>query len=816
MKRYACAVLLTVILLAARNAPAQESVELVDAVQPLRDGIPQVSVIRLRKLLERNPPEPERTQAKLKLAEALLGADQPNEALTLLTDLAVVPLGGVTFLQAQAHAALGHWTEALTAYQTVAADAASPFKAEAAYGQSVALRSLGRGDEALRVLTSLQNDARWSVAARLRSVELLIEKRDLAAAQRLLETAAAGSAAEKKERRFLRGRIALAENNRNRAIELFQSILKTPRGATHPVLIATLIGIADAHLQSNKPGAGDDFLEDFIEHHPADPDLPTLFAKLDQLYAAERRQSRHDLGRWANDEGRPRRSLSLWYLARAELRLGHPDLALAAFQQLETSDTPLPEASLEHAQLEAQTGRADEAARVLDALRQRPSAARMLDRINMRAGELEYRAQHFDSAARSFEQVAKGASTFARAAAYDLSLGWIEQGDAAQFAAATEKVAQQSGGTDDAANLLLEQALVQAARQQQEAADSLRRFLRDFPQHERASDAWVALGELAFHAAPPRLDEAMLDLRHAMESHPTAMAAERADYLEIWLDDTTPGSDGAKVIDSANRFLGKYPTSTRAGEVRLKLAETYFRRQDFPGAQTQFELLAQQNPASPEAEKAQFFAGQAAMQSMNAGSLDRALILFDAVVKRNGELKWAARNEQAVIERKIGKPQDALTLYDEVIRGDAKPGEKREALCAKADVLYELGAASPENYRRAIALYDELATQKDVSAHWRNQALFKKAMCLEKLAMPAEALATFYQVVDDERRPERQREFFWFYKAGFNAARLLEEQSSWQPAAAIYEKLAFAGGARSEEAKSRLNRLRLEHFLWEQ
>ncbi len=43
-----------------------------------------------------------------------------------------------------------------------------------------------------------------------------------------------------------------------------------------------------------------------------------------------------------------------------------------------------------------------------------------------------------------------------------------------------------------------------------------------------------------------------------------------------------------------------------------------------------------------------------------------------------------------------------------------------------------------------------------------------------------------------------------------------DDQTQWKPAAAIYEKLAFAGGARSEEAKARLDRLRLEHFLWEE
>jgi tetratricopeptide (TPR) repeat protein len=204
------------------------------------------------------------------------------------------------------------------------------------------------------------------------------------------------------------------------------------------------------------------------------------------------------------------------------------------------------------------------------------------------------------------------------------------------------------------------------------------------------------------------------------------------------------------------------------------------------------------------------------MQSMGAQSLDRALVLLDEVVKKNGELKWAARNEQAVIERKLGKPQDAATLYDEVLQGTARPEEKREALCGKGDILYESGPVDRENYTRAIEVYDQLASQKDAPPHWRHQALFKKGICLEKLDDRDDALATFYKIIEEESRPDREREFFWYYKAGFNAARLLEDASKWQPAAVVYQKLVSAGGARSDEAKSRLSRLRLEHFLWEQ
>jgi tetratricopeptide (TPR) repeat protein len=199
---------------------------------------------------------------------------------------------------------------------------------------------------------------------------------------------------------------------------------------------------------------------------------------------------------------------------------------------------------------------------------------------------------------------------------------------------------------------------------------------------------------------------------------------------------------------------------------------------------------------------------------MGEHSLDRAIVLFDEVVRLKGPLRWAARNEQAVIERKLGKPKDALALYDEVLRSDAEAPEKREALCGKGDIFFEMAGSDPSNYQRAIAIYDQLASDKDQPTHWRNQALFKKGLCLEKTTDSAGALAMFYKILEDEARLGRRHEFFWYYKAGFNAARLLEDDSKWESAAAIYEKLVAAGGSRSEEAKARLNRLRLEHFLW--
>jgi TolA-binding protein len=793
--------------------------ELETAVRPMEEGVPQVAVMRLRALLSGDLAAEERQMASAKLGEALLASGEAEEALTVLQDPTLLAQPATRFCRAQALATLERWAEALSFYQQVAAEAASPFRSRAILGQAEALRALQRPDEALQVFALLFSDPQAKDRAELRSVELLLDKQDTAGARRILDKTRPIVLADKKEKRFLQGRLEAQLNHRERALELFQTILRRPEGASRAVLIATLCASGETSLRLKTPETGDDPLEDFVEHHPTDPELPTIFKKLDQLYRAERTPSNQELRRWANDPVQPRRAFAQWYLARSELRAGRRENALRIFGELQGAHPQLSVLAgglFEFAQLELDSGRFDEALAILeDARALRPDPA-LLERINLLAGRAHYGARHFEAAAQTFETVAHTSPHFAADSFFNASLAWLQLSDQARFLADYREVGQSGGNEDARGDLLLEEGLTQAAQGNKKATETLQTFLREFPHHKRSAEAWVALAELAFHSVPPNLGAARKNLARAAESGPNDAARERADYLIIWIQDTAPNADAAKVIGFASQFLQTYPASPLVSDVRMKLAETYYRQQDFPNAQTQFQIIAQENPRAGFTEKALFFAAKSAMQSMGAQSLDRALVLLDEVVKKNGELKWAARNEQAVIERKLGKPQDAATLYDEVLQGTARPEEKREALCGKGDILYESGPVDRENYTRAIEVYDQLASQKDAPPHWRHQALFKKGICLEKLDDRDDALATFYKIIEEESRPDREREFFWYYKAGFNAARLLEDASKWQPAAVVYQKLVSAGGARSDEAKSRLSRLRLEHFLWEQ
>jgi tetratricopeptide (TPR) repeat protein len=122
-----------------------------------------------------------------------------------------------------------------------------------------------------------------------------------------------------------------------------------------------------------------------------------------------------------------------------------------------------------------------------------------------------------------------------------------------------------------------------------------------------------------------------------------------------------------------------------------------------------------------------------------------------------------------------------------------------------------LGRAEPKQLEAALAVYDELAAS-DAPAAWRNQALYKKGKALELLGRPDEALMAWYDVLG--RNTAADREFFWYYKAGFEAARIFEANKDWKSAIGIYEKMAAIEGPGTVDARDRVKRLRLENFIW--
>ncbi|HYR57142.1 MAG TPA: hypothetical protein VEO95_00875, partial [Chthoniobacteraceae bacterium] len=142
-----------------------------------------------------------------------------------------------------------------------------------------------------------------------------------------------------------------------------------------------------------------------------------------------------------------------------------------------------------------------------------------------------------------------------------------------------------------------------------------------------------------------------------------------------------------------------------------------------------------------------------------------------------------------------------------------EPELRYAALAGKGENLLVLGRKDKNELPDALAVFDQLAAIAEVPPMWRNQALYKKANTLELLGRHAEALTALYDVLDEEH--SSPREYFWFYKAGFDLAARFEQQSDWKSAIGIYEKMARVAGPRAADATARAKHLRLKHFIWE-
>src|ERR1700751_626019 len=93
--------LIGLISLLAPLAHADISAELADASAPLIEGVPEVAVVRLQALLNKNLPDAEWRVVAEKLAEAQVAAEKPEYTLLLSADPRIRELPWAKFWRAQ-------------------------------------------------------------------------------------------------------------------------------------------------------------------------------------------------------------------------------------------------------------------------------------------------------------------------------------------------------------------------------------------------------------------------------------------------------------------------------------------------------------------------------------------------------------------------------------------------------------------------------------------------------------------------------------------------------------------------------------------
>ncbi len=748
----------------------------------------------------------------------------------------------------------------------------------ARFGEAESLFALGRGGDAATVYKLLFRFPPVAARARLRYAEIELDRwhskpdsghlREAASALLDADPATGLGPSFVQQRAYLLGRLRLAQRQPAAAEQIFRQSLAQPEGLSEPLLVDDYWGWARACLDEDQPDRAQDALENLVDHHPQNISLAPTFAWLELLYRRGPTPDLTVLRRWSDDTAEPgREALAQLTLARLEARAGHTDHAeelLTGFETRFADHALRVRALLDLAALRLRLGRPDAAREALENARRvaatspgpedgsttSPTAWRTeIEALDARVSLAQHDNVH---AAERFAALAArlGTGPQAEGAAFNAVLGWLRAGDMDRFVETEQEFGAFFPHSAYRAEFALEEGLARADQSspsdpagRQRAADCLRAFLAENSAGPRAPEAHLALAELAFTAPAPDLNAARAelgvpDLRRVSndtaspDAATTAAASgDRADYLAVWLADAPgPSRDPDRAITLAKKFLADWPDSPLVAPLRMKLGEIYFQRADYPDAQTQLELLVKNAPDSSLAEPALYLAGMSARLSMSAAGLDNAVDLFEQAARRDGPFKLPARLQQAEVQNQLDRGRDAIILYQGVLDAtsgktlsDADLESRCAALCGRGKTLLSMAGTAgggAAEYREAVAAFDQLASgTPGASLLWRRQALTLKGQALEKLGDTDAALAAYDDALNAADPPSGNEpnapEWTWFYRAGSEAARLLEARSQWAPAIAIYKKLAAADGLMKNEFENLLKRRQLEHFIWE-
>ena len=768
-----------------------------EARRALEDGLPQVAIYNLSQTAGKAFARGEQATAELLLARALFAAGRFEESAALLKKSGKAD-SDARFWLAEANAALNNPAEALPLYESLVQD--EQYSTQAAVGAARMLSALGRRPEAAEILSALlkENPAASGDAA-LELAQIRLDAKDYASALSTLSSAEGLSPVQQQQAIFLTARALLAAGQAVDAEQKLKEIKDPPARLAARLAVA----LAECRLEQADAAEAERIMEGFIAENSGLPGLPDAFEALDRIYAQGGAASSAELRRWAADSRNAQRAaLALFYLARNEARASKSEKSRQFFSEFLAQYPSHFLANEARAELSASQIAVNQPQAALVTAKEGAGFRNSFVRAQAEAALGE-----FKQAAESFLQAA-GAPELEMAALENAAVCALLSGASESENPAMRRLIARPDFQPVVDRLRFLEAMRQASTRSSISADLLQKIAESDSSY--AQRARLALAELA--DSQLNSDEARATLQRIASDDPATK--ERTDYLAIFVADDGDRESEAQIIKLAENFINTYPSSRFEPQVRMKWGEILYRRGDYLNARAQFTALAERFPDSPLAEKAIFLSGQAMARSLNPSEMEEAIEVFEQVVKSGGPLSLKARLAQASLLNALKRPKEALGVLDKILDSNPDPNLRYAVIVEKGDTLFAQGTQDPENYKSAIAAWRQISSNAKAPKIWTHQALAKMGAAYEKLGNTDAALDCYYGVFSEGQKAGGP-EFFWFYRAGFDAGRLLESQRLWKEAIAVYEKIGSVNGPRAEEARERVNRLRLENFIWD-
>jgi len=794
------------------------------------DGLYRLARRRLEEVVEEAPDHRRQAEGALWLARVLLAEEKPDKALALLNtygeysrskalrsgfalararaffargemDRATAELAGfkeayveqdaaprALHLLSRVEAARGQWAEAKSVCERLESLHPEGSESPSAWLElGTAMAGAGQVDDAISIWTHLETvatDSVWSERAILKTAELQLSQGRREEAMKRLRTLAANTnlLAETRAQGYQIVAQALGtESNFPAALEMIDWGIA---GAVDPAQRLESQGVkARLLLLSGRVEEGVELMRSVAAQVPDE----ALSARL-QLGLAD---GLSQLGRWE--------AAAAEYQAWLDAFEGRPGTA---------------EALAGYAWALGSAGHPEEAASIYErAVAAEPAPRPRLDLL-MKLADSQFASHQFSKAKATYsailEAIPDGEDSPLRIqlqlAETELALGETEAGEIRllDLSRAEKKSSFSRAATMRLGALYEERGALETAMEQ------YGHLIESCPEPKICAEALLARGLIRYRMGSFQL--ALEDFIRIRDEFSVTPPAPQAMFMRGWCLYLL-GKD-KEALQVCEQFLTEYPNSDFTPDVRFWLGEQAFNLGRYDRAESCFASVASDHPDSSRAADALYWAGRAA--TARRAYLE-ANEHYNTLMARYPDSPRLAATflAQGDVLSELGQFPAAILAFDEVIVKFPQQPEAMMAWGRKGDCQYTLGQADPGRYEEALLSYRMLLDFAGAPVDLRLQAGYKIGRSLEKMGRPTAALDRYMEVVYSflEEADAPDEATVWFTRAAFAAAALQEHAGNWKEAVAIYGRAADAGVPAAAEARTRMERIRKDHWV---
>ncbi|MBN1267977.1 MAG: tetratricopeptide repeat protein [Kiritimatiellae bacterium] len=345
----------------------------------------------------------------------------------------------------------------------------------------------------------------------------------------------------------------------------------------------------------------------------------------------------------------------------------------------------------------------------------------------------------------------------------------------------------------------------------EDALAAYRRLMKNYPDGRMYARALHGRALIQYRLG--QFARALRDFEQVLKDYPTSAVAEQAFYMRGWCLHLMGQSEEA--LGVCREFIQKYPASAWAPDVLFWLAEYHFNRGEYAESERRFLELADKYAQGSLADDAVFWAGRAAMAEKQ---YLRAIEHFNRLTQAcpDSPKLAEARFLQGDALSELGQFSGAIVAFEEVIKKYPDSYLAELARGRKGDCQFTLGSEDPRRYNEALESYRAVLNRPAAAADLKLQAEYKIGRCREKMGHAAEAFEHYMNVVYgylSNREKGGNGGTLWFTRAAFNAAAIKEAEGQLREAVSIYTRVADAGIPASDDARQRIQKLRIEHWF---